>query len=630
MKKILLIVVSCIIGALMSINAAETYTLMKEVPKEGQSFIVYGSKKYSGQFRNGYGLCNLTSGYFSANIINSTSSEAVPETISDVDANALVVTLVTENAKNFLQIATEGANKGKFLKAGIANNTLSFVDATDEATAVTVTVATTGKADVEFQNTTKTYLQYNATSATAARVTNYKSKSTGVCYLYLAPTTDPGDTREDAGLKYETTSYNVALGDEFTAPELTNPNNLDVTYSSSNEAVATVAGDGAVAIVGVGTTTIKAAFAGNETYKEGSASYTLTVADAATTLAEFIEKGTANTSASIIMNCDLTVTYANGANIYVTDGTTYALIYKYNLGLSTGDVIAKGWEGKVTIYNGLPEIIPAAATLTTAGTAEVSYATVEAIGLENLTQVVVLKNVTFAAATKAETNVNFNGTVGDATYAFRNTFGIESTEAGTYDVLCVVSVFERQATTVVTDPANLQLLPIEYRLIPSFVDDKLTIAEMGITTDGMITAKYSFSIANYTDGEPVLTVKVLDADGQELPEDRVDIEVKPAVAPAEAPAKVAGTNKAFEGTIDALIDNPGALGTKYQLSMSAEYKGVTIVGESEKTPTAVEDIVVDNNAPAEYYNLQGVRVANPANGTYIRVAGGKATKVYVR
>ena len=38
-------------------------------------------------------------------------------------------------------------------------------------------------------------------------------------------------------------------------------------------------------------------------------------------------------------------------------------------------------------------------------------------------------------------------------------------------------------------------------------------------------------------------------------------------------------------------------------------------------------VVDDPNAPVEYYNLQGVRVANPANGIFIRRQGSKATKV---
>lgn len=41
----------------------------------------------------------------------------------------------------------------------------------------------------------------------------------------------------------------------------------------------------------------------------------------------------------------------------------------------------------------------------------------------------------------------------------------------------------------------------------------------------------------------------------------------------------------------------------------------------------VEDLyVADENAPVEYYNLQGVRVANPANGLYIVKQGNKVSK----
>ena len=48
------------------------------------------------------------------------------------------------------------------------------------------------------------------------------------------------------------------------------------------------------------------------------------------------------------------------------------------------------------------------------------------------------------------------------------------------------------------------------------------------------------------------------------------------------------------------------------------------------TPTGVEDVTVDENAPVEYYNLQGVRVANPENGIYIRRQGSKVSKVLVK
>lgn len=41
----------------------------------------------------------------------------------------------------------------------------------------------------------------------------------------------------------------------------------------------------------------------------------------------------------------------------------------------------------------------------------------------------------------------------------------------------------------------------------------------------------------------------------------------------------------------------------------------------------ITDITVEDNAPVEYFNLQGVRVANPESGLYIRRQGSKVAKV---
>lgn len=49
--------------------------------------------------------------------------------------------------------------------------------------------------------------------------------------------------------------------------------------------------------------------------------------------------------------------------------------------------------------------------------------------------------------------------------------------------------------------------------------------------------------------------------------------------------------------------------------------------------TGVEDMTIgadDYNRPVEYYNLQGIRVENPANGIYIRRQGSKSEKVLIR
>ena len=82
------------------------------------------------------------------------------------------------------------------------------------------------------------------------------------------------------GLNYETKSYTVKPGSSFATPTLTNPHNLTVTYTSSNTDVATVnATTGAVDILLVGTTTIRATFEGNDYYKAGYTTYTINVSN---------------------------------------------------------------------------------------------------------------------------------------------------------------------------------------------------------------------------------------------------------------------------------------------------------------------------------------------------------------
>ena len=66
---------------------------------------------------------------------------------------------------------------------------------------------------------------------------------------------------------------------------------------------------------------------------------------------------------------------------------------------------------------------------------------------------------------------------------------------------------------------------------------------------------------------------------------------------------------------------PGTVAEK--LCFAVEPKGGT---------DGVENIVVEEeiDAPVEYYNLQGVKVAEPSNGIFIKVQGKKASKVYIK
>lgn len=94
--------------------------------------------------------------------------------------------------------------------------------------------------------------------------------------LNVRVTNTSGTTKIDPVLNYSANSITIT-GEEYTLPILTNENNVTIVYSSTNEEVATINNEGAVNIKGNGTTTIKATFAGNDTYNAKEVSYVLVV-----------------------------------------------------------------------------------------------------------------------------------------------------------------------------------------------------------------------------------------------------------------------------------------------------------------------------------------------------------------
>lgn len=80
-----------------------------------------------------------------------------------------------------------------------------------------------------------------------------------------------------------------------------------------------------------------------------------------------------------------------------------------------------------------------------------------------------------------------------------------------------------------------------------------------------------------------------------------------------------------------LLDNASNLGKEvYVYGNIYKYfnlPGVKNVTDYKLDPSGIADVELDNNAPVEYFNLQGVRVANPENGLYIMRQGDKVVKV---
>lgn len=180
-----------------------------------------------------------------------------------------------------------------------------------------------------------------------------------------------GSELTDRNLSFgETKSFDAEVGGTFSAPTLTGVT-TDVTYASSNEAVASVnASTGAVTINGMGYAKITASAEEDATYKAGSDFYYIYVYDSGTIekLKTYI---TSSTAKDIYFNLTSTavVTGTNESNAFMEDGSAGIYLYKYSHGLTagnsfTGKVKAKGMLFKDSYE--LTEFIPTNA----AGTAE--------------------------------------------------------------------------------------------------------------------------------------------------------------------------------------------------------------------------------------------------------------------
>ena len=164
---------------------------------------------------------------------------------------------------------------------------------------------TTNTAGATINGSTVTVTQEGSVTvkATAPAVTGFSASS-------ATYTLTVNDTRSDNGLAFSESEQEVVIGETLTAPTLTNPNNLMVTYSSSNTDIATVDASGNVTGVATGAATITATFGGNDNFKPGSASYTIKVKKALPAGTLFWESMSGYTSTSD-SSTELTTSYTN-------------------------------------------------------------------------------------------------------------------------------------------------------------------------------------------------------------------------------------------------------------------------------------------------------------------------------
>ena len=85
--------------------------------------------------------------------------------------------------------------------------------------------------------------------------------------------------KQPTELSWSQSSYNATIGGSNTFPTLSGATGLTITYSSSNQSVATINSSGVVTLVGAGSCTITASYAGDEIHQAATATYTLNVSE---------------------------------------------------------------------------------------------------------------------------------------------------------------------------------------------------------------------------------------------------------------------------------------------------------------------------------------------------------------
>lgn len=448
-----------------------------------------------------------------------------------------------------------------------------------------------------------------------------------------------GDTREPAGLAWPESSVTVLTSElaDFTAPTLTNPNDVAVTYASDNAEVATVTEAGAVTLTGTkGTAKITATFAGDNSYKPQEVSYTITVkaplpvntssleapytvAEAlaiiddldGTTLADVYVKGTVKDITEAVSNfgnMSYNITDDAAAETAATLLIFRGLYFngeKFNVAnqvVAGDEVIVKGtlinYNGKTPEMNSGNELVSLNGSTTPPA--------VEATEVNNVL-------ATTALATGTPVKVNYVLTVGFVNGS--NIFACD--EDG--DFILLYGTNTLKAGDVI--PAGWEGT---YTLFSDNTPEiTFNTGALPAATEGTFTAK-EVAAADITDAlvNHVVTVK------------NVDFENATPATKTDFTGTVGETtlnfynNYALASVEAGKYDVTGVVAIRNLNKVPVAKIFVTSYAKSE-TDSVLSVEAADNAAPVEYYNLQGVRVDKPANGIFIRRQGSKAQKIVI-
>ena len=371
---------------------------------------------------------------------------------------------------------------------GATINTIAITFTDDSYSNVSVTAggnAVTGTAGVYSINSGSFVLGNANTSNVQVRISQ-------IVITYTAGSSSKTATTIEFSGNYETRATcgkdeSVSLPTATVKASGTAVSGATVTWESDKTDIATVSGNKLNIANGTqGEVTIKASYAGNDTYEASSKTYKLTVYKGGMLLSEMVKDVTSSNEkwdnggelySYWFVNDDFqsvpnTVTYANGKYIYLTDGTSNLLFYGTNSqNLKQGDVISgdlgngeRGaiW-GKLYRYNKLPEFSFTEMNVkveSQGATVTPTTITADKLG-DNLNNYVKIVNAEYVSTN----NKTITFKVGDETLTVYNQFEVDATglEAGAkYTLTGMGAVYKTTNQLYLTsftkeDPANINL-----------------------------------------------------------------------------------------------------------------------------------------------------------------------------
>lgn len=381
--------------------------------------------------------------------------------------------------------------------------------------------------------------------------------------------------KADPEISWSKDAFTAYIGENNQFPTLNNPNNVAVTYSipAEDAGIATIDADGNVTIVGVGSTTVTAAFAGNDTYDSSTKSYTLNVA----------QKGSAHET-------DYTFDFTKAD---VEGGSTV-----YGLAVETGNSTAYEENENTIERKGV--------SLTLAPGTGNGYRVWKATNNNTELRLYSTSSMTFSIPSGKINSITFSCASTNLSCdcgAFSNSLWSPKEN----ETVNSVTIKDTKSSGSV----NIKTIKVAYDLgkpaPPCIV--KETKSQILVSCDPTYILEYK-----KVDHTPAATApkraNVIDdaAEWTELDSNEVTIE------------KILDDNKNKRFHFRAKHVASGAVSDEN-----------AFVIDADGTTTGVEVVeAVDENAPVEYFNLQGVRVQNPGQGLYIRRQGNSVEKVLMK